>query len=251
MLINIKRTILFALALVVICIVQACTKEQMKNKVVFGNSARMSVTAYDSTFYPVQYGHLSWGNTIDLNDDGKDDIQFHSESIGSPAVGRDIVTKLNCLNENVSLLGDLISQEKYLHFDTTSHTEDSITWVVIVTRTYTCNPIAETDSLLSITEKLANIGHNSGDSYGTDDTFKNMEVVLKNRSYFYPGGDETVEDVTYHCMIEERNDCDNFPMDEEKYIGFKIIDNNKSRLGWMKVILHHDYVELLETAIQK
>ena len=31
----------------------------------------------------------------------------------------------------------------------------------------------------------------------------------------------------------------------------KIIENDKSRLGWMKVILHEDEVELLETAIQK
>jgi hypothetical protein len=39
-------------------------------------------------------------------------------------------------------------------------------------------------------------------------------------------------------------------MDEVKYIGFKITENDKSRLGWMKIILHHDFVELLETAIQ-
>ena len=46
-------------------------------------------------------------------------------------------------------------------------------------------------------------------------------------------------------------DSNFFPMEEAKYIGFKITENNKSRLGWMKVILHHDEVELLETAIQK
>ena len=42
-----------------------------------------------------------------------------------------------------------------------------------------------------------------------------------------------------------------FPMNEAKYIGFKLTENNASRLGWMKVILHNDHVELLETAIQK
>lgn len=46
-------------------------------------------------------------------------------------------------------------------------------------------------------------------------------------------------------------DSNFFPMNETKYIGFKLTENDQSRLGWMKVILHHDYVELLETAIQK
>ena len=53
---------------------------------------------------------------------------------------------------------------------------------------------------------------------------------------------------TFKCTDASLNA---FPMDEVKYIGFKLTDNNQNRLGWMKVILHHDHVELLETAIQK
>lgn len=53
---------------------------------------------------------------------------------------------------------------------------------------------------------------------------------------------------TFKCTDASLNA---FPMDEVKYIGFKLTENNQSRLGWMKVNLHHDHVELLETAIQK
>ena len=53
---------------------------------------------------------------------------------------------------------------------------------------------------------------------------------------------------TFRCTDVSLN---TFPMDEVKYIGFKLTENNQSRLGWMKVILHNDHVELLETAIQK
>ena len=229
----------------------SCKKDPTQNKVVFGDSEGMSVTSYDSTFYIEQYGHFSWGNSIDLNGDGQNDIQFRSENLGSPAVGRDIVTTLKCLNENVAFLGDIINQEQYLHIDSTFHTEDSIHWTIGVYETYTCEQFAETDSVASTTEKLSLYANNPGDSFDENNSFKSIEVVLKNRSYTIPYGNETIGDITYFHTKEIKNDCDAFPMDEMKYIGFKITENEKSRLGWMKVILHHDHVELLETAIQK
>ena len=246
-----KKLSFFAMALLIVVCIISCKKDPAQAKVVFGNSKGMSVTSYDSTFFPVQYGHFSWGNTVDLNGDGEVDIQFRSESVGSVGIGHDIVTAINCLNENVALLGDIINQEKYLHISSTSHTEDSVWWVIDVSKIYTCEQIAETDSVISTTEKLTNVDHKFGDSYGLDDSFLNTTVVLKNRSYDYSSGEETIGNISYHYMIHEKNDCDFFPMDEEKYIGFKITENNKTRLGWMKLILHRDYVELLETAIQK
>lgn len=246
-----KKLSLFAMALLLVASIASCKKDTTNGKVVFGDCKGMSVTSYDSTLSIEQYAHYSWGNTVDLDGDGQNDIQFHSQDVGSAGLGHDIVTTLKCINENVALLGDIINQENYLHIDSTSHTEDSIWWVIGVYYTYTCERIAETDSVVSSTEKLTNVDHSFGDSYGLDDSFMNTNVVIKNRSYVYPSGNETIGNVTYYCMIHKKNDCDFFPMDEEKYIGFKITENDKSRLGWMKVILHHDHVELLETAIQK
>ena len=76
-------------------------------------------------------------------------------------------------------------------------------------------------------QKFSLLANNANDSFGYDDAFMCTNVTLL------------------------RSDNEYFPMNEAKYIGFKIIENDKSRLGWMKVILHEDEVELLETAIQK
>ena len=246
-----KKALFFALALAAICIIPSCKKNPAQTKVVFGDTHGMSVTSYDSTLSIEQYAHYSWGNTVDLDGDGQNDIQFHSQDVGSAGLGHDIVTTLKCINENVALLGDIINQEKYFHIDSSSHTQDSVWWSIVVYKTYTCEQIAETDSVVSSTEKLTNVDHSFGDSYGLDDSFMNTNVVLKNRSYEYPSGNETIGNATYHYMILDKNDCDFFPMDEEKYIGFKLTENNQNRLGWMKVILHYDHVEILETAIQK
>ena len=225
--------------------------EQNSDQITFGDYEGMDVTPYDSSFHPEQYGHFSWGNTIDLDGDGQNDVQFHSEDIGSAGLGHDIVTTLKCQHNKIELLGDIILQEKYLHIDTTSHTEDSIWWVLGIYYNYTCERIAEIDSVVSTTEKLSLYANDANASFSNNDTFMSTDVVLKNRSYSYSAGTENGDHVLYHYEISYENDCDYFPMNEEKYIGFKLTENNQSRLGWMKVILHHDYVELLETAIQK
>lgn len=246
-----KKALFFALALAVICGMASCKKDPLKGTVVFGNTHGMSVTSYDSTFHIEQYSHDSWGNTVDLNGDGQDDVQFHSQVIGSPAVGRAIVTELIC-HEDIALLGDIINQQQFLHIDTVgSATDDSIHWVVYINHTITCNQIAETDSVLSTNEKFSLYANNAGQSFDADNTFMSTNVTLKNRSYYYPIGSETIENMVYQHMHDGKNDCDTFPMEEEKYIGFKITKNGRSQLGWMKVILHHDHVELLETAIKK
>ena len=76
-------------------------------------------------------------------------------------------------------------------------------------------------------QKFSLFAYNANDCFGNDDTFMCTNIILRENDNYY------------------------FPKDETKYIGFKLTENDKSRLGWMKVILHHDYVELLETAIQK
>ena len=176
-----KKTLFITLFLAAICIMPSCVKDSAKDKVVFGNSKGMYITSYEGTLFPVQYGHWSWGNTIDLDGDGQHDVQFHSTS---EVMGGDILTDFYC-NENTALLGEVNDQ------------------------------------------KFSLSAYNADDSFSKDNTFMSTNVTLLN------------------------NDSNFFPMNEAKYIGFKLTENDQSRLGWMKVILHHDYVELMETAIQK
>ena len=246
-----KKTLFFVLALTAICIIPSCKKDPAQTKVVFGNGEGMSVTTYENSPLVEQYGHDSWGYFIDLNNDGQNDVQFHSQIIGSPGVGRYIVTELIC-HENIALLGDIINQQRFLHIDTVGCSIDDSIMYIYINHTITCNQINETDSIVSTNEKFSLYADNAGQSFDSGNSFMSTNVTLKNRPYYFPIGDETtIENIVYQHMQYEKYDCDAFPMDEEKYIGFKITKNDRNRLGWMKVILHHDYVELLETAIQK
>ncbi|MBQ5455240.1 MAG: hypothetical protein IIT63_05375, partial [Prevotella sp.] len=79
-----------------------------KDKIVFGNERGMSVISYEGIPLVEQYGHNSWGYTIDLNGDGQHDVQFHSTS--EIAEGG-ILTELYCKHTDIALLGDLIDQK--------------------------------------------------------------------------------------------------------------------------------------------
>ena len=176
-----KQLSLLAMALLLVVSIASCKKDATNDKVVFGNSKRMSVTSYEGIPLVQQYGHFSWGYYVDLNNDGQGDVQFYSTS---EILGGGILTKLHRL-KNTALLGELTDQ------------------------------------------KFSLLANNANDSFGYDNTFMSTNVTFRENDNYY------------------------FPKDEVKYIGFKLTENDKSRLGWMKIILHHDYVELLETAIQK
>ena len=176
-----KQLSLFAMALLLVASIASYKKDATNDKVVFGDSKRMSVTSYEGIPLVVQGGHFSWGYYVDLNNDGQGDVQFHSTS---EIMEGGILTELNCL-DNTAVLGELNNQKFSL-------------WA-----------------------------NNANDSFDSNSTFMSTKVALLRSDNVY------------------------FPMNEEKYIGFKLTENDKSRLGWMKVILHHDHVELLETAIQK
>ena len=246
-----RKSLFIALVLAAICIIPSCKKDSQKDKFVFGDTQGMSVTSYDSVTLVEQYSHTSWGYSLDLNGDGQDDIQFHSEVLGSIQFGQDIVTTIACLNENVALMGYNRSQELYLHMDSTLLTEDSVWWEVNVHKTYSCEAIDETDQVVETKEKFALLEIDANDTFDDNCTFKSTNVILKGRTYTYFEVPENVGNILYNYQVTHKGDCDVFPMDEVKYIGFKFTENDKSRLGWMKIILHHDSVELLETAIQE
>lgn len=261
-----KKTLLFALALATLGVLPFCTKDPVpngndnvqtndtipqtndtipivSNTIVFGQTDGMIIKTYEN--------HSSMNLSLDLNEDGWTDLKFISEDVGSAGLGHDIVTTLKCHHEKVLLLGDIIQQEQYLHIDSTFHSEDSIWWVVGVSYIYTCEQMDEMDSIVNTSERLSLYANDAGDTFGFDDSFNSTDITLKNRSYHYPGGTANGDHMLIHYEYYYPNDCDYFPMNEEKYIGFKIIEGERERLGWIKFILHYDCVELIETAIQQ
>lgn len=275
-----KKSLFIAFALAAICLMASCKKEPTPNvivpdlsKVVFGQTDGMIVTTFDSTAMH-QGNDYEWSYSIDLNGDNIKDIKLESVDWGSTGLGHQMVTILNCTSENVAILGEVFDLNTYLHSETSSHYYsdptypqfDSIFWINIK-KTYTCEKIAEDDSLYSSKEAFTPRAGNAGEAFTKDDVFKNTlelcgghicetQIILKNRDYYYPSEPEGwgTDTITNYVLVE-LNSCHDFPLVEEKYIGFKVTGNDRERLGWMKIIIEERYsdyyVRLFETAIQE
>lgn len=226
----------------------------------FGDTVGMIVSVPDSTSYIGSYGIGYF--SIDVNNDGIEDAQLITQDVGSAGLGHENVITLKCKNHHIAWFGETIQQELYYHADSSSwyyidpdYPQFDSIQVIHIDEIHTCERIAETDSIINITEKFSIFDNNSWDELKKDDSFETADVVLRNRSYeigYAPTGwgTSTLIHVTYH----QRNNCDYFPLLEEKYIGFKYTKNNTERLGWIKIIIRYNYgygAQLLETAIQK
>lgn len=256
--------ILIALSLIALGIISACTKDTIKtDTIVFGNATGMKITIPDSTTFHGAIG-LSY-YSIDVNEDGVEDLQLSTKLMGSAALGHGRVIELKCTNEHIALYGEIIEQEKYSHIDSTFWyyyepyfpQYDSIC-VIHIYETYTCERIDESDRILGTTEKLSLYDKDAGDTLCKDDSFSTFDVILKDWGYTIdydePGGNGADTIIYYTDFV--KNDCDYFPLEVEKYIGYKYTDNDGTeRIGWIKISLESNSVDywgkLIETAIQQ
>lgn len=257
-----KKRILFLSTLALI--VMACQKDPDPNNngqnssptngIVFGQTEGMIVTTYDSIMEFDENWHPF---ILDLNSDGTNDIKIETVYDGPLAIGEFQELTLYCLNSNIEILGDSVVTETYSHRDTTITTNNGWTTTLYDYTFSTCGKVDETD-YAGNTKVFELKASDVNDLLSPDDHFQSVEIKVFRENIDYSLYDPDEETQT---VIGNHNkyiyDCWNFPTDEEKYIGFKLITNDKPRMGWLKIKLcptwggHIVDTQLIETAIQK
>lgn len=210
----------------------SCQKDAEKT-IAFGNTKGMKVESYDT--------HIDLGKTLalDVDADGTDDLSFISYYDGPMQM--DIQTLyLDCLRNEVELFGEIVEMEGYRHRDTIIDVFEGDTTYHYLYVYNTCEKISDNDEIL-ISRPFMPSANDINGVFNIDNYFSSEKVILFRENTSAIGQ-------TYIY------DCDNFPTNTEKYIGFKITKDNTSRLGWLKLNLIGDEtvnVHLIETAIQK
>ena len=234
-----------------VAILASCHKEPEKS-IAFGNTKGMNVKALNT--------NIGLGETmdLDLNDDGSADLKLVSFYDGPQGGTKYQMLYLDCLNENVAFLGEMMEKERYTHRDTT-YTMDSNehTTVLFFTANNLCEKISEHDEVRT-TNSFILSSNNVNDTFGIDDYFQSKRIFLFIEDdnpgsgpvdYIYNSND-----TTYVWDSSTTYSCDAFPTNTETYIGVKINKDGTPHLGWLKVNLtgnHTVNVHLIETAIQK
>lgn len=272
-----KKTLFLTLAIVTICIMASCTKDfnWFTNKITFGDTKDMDVVVYDSTFLsysnpypdePVTVNWLSCRNSIDIDYDGTEDIEF--ESYGGNFWPFEYVStdeyfsihqsfRSNIIGRNAKFYCDQVYVDDYWHSDTTIlHSNDTI--IAIIEDFDYHKPSSASDIYIRTYQTCVFHPCNAGDQLSEKDFFSPGARPVYTSPYTAYGSEYFINDTLYYratyCFDDPSFD---FPFDEEKYIGLIIkTDDGKKKLGWLKIKLvsHPDgthRMRLLETAIQK
>lgn len=220
----------------------------------FGDTTGMIVTIHDSI---MEYDEMWSPFILDLDSDGTDDIKIETYYDGPLAVGETQTLTLFCLNQQIEILADSIIKECYSH---RSSTIDTLNEYVITAHSYvfsTCGPIVE--GTPASTSKVFDVfAFNAGEVLDINAHFQlgNSQLFRQNIEYSLttPNGANHAISVNQYKYDYS---CWNFPTDSEKYIGFRIARQGKTRYGWLKIKLIPTWddrvvnTELIETAIQK
>ena len=224
----------------------------------------MDVVTYDSIEweYFEESGVMSYHTKdFDVNGDGRNDFSLlsevsvdpNSEDLNNPRYTYSIKLR----SSQLSFHTQTVLNEVYLHVDTTIFPTDSIPLIYLDYR-LTCNRQLESDPIQESYNLVVFVQHEKDDLLNLDDAFSSSCYTLyeSNKEFPYILDPEATEATVYQSEVLASEECYNLPIDEATFIGFKYVENSKTRIGWIKLIIEHDangdlMARPLEAAIQK
>ncbi len=234
------------MALAVVCIMPSCKKE--RTGITFGDYTGMIVTSYDT----VSMQHTPndrWFYLLDLNGDGETNIRLYTD------LSTYGVSAIHCIDEDLTqIICKEIEKTLYLHKDTT-YWYDGDTTHVLISNIYTCHKIDEKDKVEHISTESIPQAYDENDLLILNkNSFPEFVMLYEheiehNSTY----AADPYDQIHFHNVV--MGDYDRFPLNKEKYIGFRMTDADRFRYGWMKIKLFNKdgmyFVKLFETAIQE
>lgn len=256
-----KRLIsLTLIALAVVCIVFSCKKEKQgttdpidTSKITFGNTEGMDVVRLDSIYLTNhQWAGYYYLENIDFDGDGLGDNIIKFEIIAGAWVSSG--------SQNVAILGEFFEKETFIHNDTSYNSHDGIVEAICSEIYSNCGQIATYDSVQT-SQVLKVTANDEGAQMSVNDNFEYASIFYNDAEIFQ--GDLFSEsyynssDTVYRYTFRFINHCSDFATGKPEYIGFKVTENDRTRLGWVKVELiptdlPDDYCfKIIDAAIQK
>lgn len=256
-----KRLIsLTLIALAVVCIVFSCKKEKQgttdpidTSKITFGNTEGMDVVRLDSIYLTNhQWAGYYYLENIDFDGDGLGDNIIKFEIIAGAWVGSG--------SQNVAILGEFFEKETFIHNDTSYNSHDGIVEAICSGIYSNCGQIATYDSVQT-SQVLKVTANDEGAQMSVNDNFEYASIFYNDAEIFqgdlfsesYYNSNDTVYRYTFRFI----NHCSDFATGKPVYIGFKVTENDRTRLGWVKVELiptdlpDDYYFKIIDAAIQK
>lgn len=223
--------------------------------ITIGDTTNMFVTLFNDTFFPACMGCAN-SFPFDVDNNGMNDLSFHVWAGSSPGCGSTYYSSLCCLNANSLFNGYFTNDTFFLH-QTISVSYDTVPPILVyvnINNTYTFHSISNTDSILNFyPNTLKFLPLISGDNLIANQTYKTDSLTLNYQPCSSWPQTHVSNDTMYYTQQYYLADQYVFPINQQYYLGFKLITNSsKSKLGWIRIkALGKSSAVLYESAIQK
>ena len=238
------------LIIILLLLAAGCEKDRDRaHEIRAGDCSGMMVQYYDTTIIGGYNSPEIF--SIDIDSDGKHDIEFLSEVWGSPAMGQHPHSLIMCLHEDIQLMGMHTMDTSFLSRDTLYQEGPENSVEAYIYYRYTCHRILPGDSIIRIFPSFSLAALKRDDPVRVDDTFKPDTLTLLNDwSSLPPWPAGTSGDTIFYEYHVYENDCYTFPAQVPVYIGLKC--GREDRLGWIRISIFDKFrIMVLESAIQE
>lgn len=221
-------------------------EEKQKTAIVVGNYNDAKATPIGDTL--IGKTNQPQFYKIDVNNDGNNDVEFESNIPSPLGDSPKPQTKIRLLNSNIELFVYSKIDTTFLTFDTTIQTNSSTTFIHYNKR-YRCNSVSTSDSLISSNPNFYLSSIDVGFNLDVQSQFGSKIFNLASNEDYYFNVIYSSNDTAFVDVLNYKNNCYSFPLNQEKYIGIKF--NNSNKLGWIKLnLLDKHKVYLIESALQ-
>jgi len=247
---NFYLRLLFFLPIIILL---SCSNELESDEITrikIGDKTTMIITQYDENAV-VGYAMGESTYAIDLDKNGTSDIQFFGSRSHLMGTGASHQIKVNCINEKTRLFCTQFPDSIYLSRDTTKVQIEGV-WKIFYGEYEICGKKDKYDTFKSLT-KIGLIRLTDNDSLKIHENFaSNNFEISKSFGSYPPEIISQTKDTIIFKVTKYRNECRYFPANDTSFIGFEISDNEKLKLGWIKISIEDGHrTRILETALQK
>jgi len=213
------------------------------------NSDSILITSRDTVIEGYFQSDVSCN--LDLNGDGTNDIALTIKDMGLVGTGFVPVSYIRCLHDSILIRNSQQTDTTWSSVSTDT-VEANGSVILKIIATYHTNNFIPGDSLIAVNEVNHPVFNSGGDPIAITDPYLSAEFMLAYCPYTTPWMTYYENDILRMVRMElHTENCCFIPDETPVYIGFKLIDNGRTRLGWIKLSLK-DFRQLhvYETAIQ-
>jgi len=221
-----------------------------RDEIQTGNDSKMLVNRMD-TMLIGGYNQKTSIN-LDMNEDGSPDFQLTSEVWGSPGMGQHPRAQILSLNSSSLINGNLINDTTFYHLRAdTSYGENWTPVMISLTHIYSCERTEPNDSITLIEPDQFEICYFTTDASIFLTDYYLADTLQMNYKYYYHAEDPIYShDTIFYNYRSYTQSCYYFPTDQIRYIGVKLTNGDKERIGWIKLGLFDNYkLMIIETAL--